>query len=102
MIASCRGTQRASCLAHDRGAPGVVGRRDEQERLRARGKPSDPVEEGTLHPRGQGKLHRERRLAGELIGGERVRELDEREGVATGAGHEPVEHAAGTGIPESP
>ena len=87
----CRRAERERGLAHDRRAARVVGGRDHQERLCARGKPLELVEEGPLDPLGQRELPRQGRQPAELIGRECARELDEGERVSARAGHQALE-----------
>ena len=101
-----RGVEGARVDVEDCGGPahrgdltGVVGGGDQQQRLHRRRQPAAPVQEDAFHPDGEVQLGGHRRDAGQLLTGQRGGELDERERVPGGLGHQPVRDLVGHGVP---
>ncbi len=67
------------------GVAGVVHRGDEQHGAGGLGQAPDPLHERHLHRGADGQRVRQRRAPGQLVGGEQLRQLLQRQGVATGA-----------------
>ena len=77
----------------DHGQPGgVIGGRHQQESLRGLGQPPVPVQERPFDTAGERQLLRQRGPAGQLVGGQRLGQLAERQRIAPGGGDEPIAH----------
>jgi hypothetical protein len=77
----------------DHGQPGgVIGRGHQQETLRGLGQPLVPVQKRPLDTAGERQLFRQRRPAGQLVAGQHLAQLAERQRIAAGGDDEPVPH----------
>ena len=85
-----RDAEGGSGSLYGREPAGVVGDRDQHQRLRRRGEPAGPVEEDPFDPGGEHQLRGQRSGPSELRVTEAGRELDERERVPAGLGEQPV------------
>jgi hypothetical protein len=71
---------------------GVIGRGHQQEPLGGRGQPPVPVTERPLDTAGERQLLRQRRPAGQLVTGQHLGQLAERQRIAPGGGDELIPH----------
>jgi len=77
----------------DHGQPGgVIGRGHQQVSLRGLGQPPIPVQERAFDTAGERQLLRQRGPAGQLVTGQHVGQLAERQRIAPGGGDEPIPH----------
>ena len=90
-------TPRTAAARARRDVTGVVSRGDQQQGLNARRQAAAPVEEDPFDAGGEMQLGRQRRGAGQLLGGQRAGELDEGQRVPGGLGHQPVRDDVGHG-----
>ena len=88
-------SQRFPRPGQDREVSGVVGRGQQHHRLPGHRQGATTVEEGSLHPVGQGQLVRQGRSSGELGVAELSGQFHQRERVASGAGSEGLDDGVG-------